>query len=462
MAHIDAGTLSLLALGEDVDFDAVHAWNCQRCGDQIRQLRRVVAVARHGDVGELDVSSFGPSHPSEALWERIDAQRDCEADPPERRIVWSNWGVAASMLLTLVVGAGAVDISDRPSPPDGHLAGVVAAQPAEAETVRLLGSVELMSVQHLARPIATGQVAQLGQRRILSLTMHHLPQLPGGSYFVTVEDRRTNAVFQLGSFPVSSARAEFPFPPGLPTLADAVVGISVAPAGVTATAARRTMATGAVMPSPAPRLIRAPGVSAPPVTALGVPFAPLAPPATKPASPSIGAAPPGGSLTKTSQTQLFVPLPSGPSSTNPLPPSGSSGNPDPGAVPGTIPGSGSGLLPGQSPGQLAGPAPGQVSVPLTGSTSTPAAGGATKPPTAPAEPAVVSGTGASPTPATPSAPEPTHAPPPVRPTPAPKPVPLTRPAPTQVAVGSRTASPATTSVPQPAPAPRPAPTSAAP
>lgn len=77
MTHIDAATLTLLAMGESVEFDVTHAWSCPRCGEELRALRRVVDLARQGEVSDEEILQIPPRIPPPSLWEQIDAQRHC-------------------------------------------------------------------------------------------------------------------------------------------------------------------------------------------------------------------------------------------------------------------------------------------------------------------------------------------------------------------------------------------------
>ncbi len=232
MTHIDAATLTLLAMGESVEFDVTHAWSCPRCGEELRALRRVVDLARQGEVSDEEILQIPPRIPPPSLWEQIDAQRHCTAEPPRKRIVWPNWSVAASLIVALLAGATIIDlVEDR-----GPTVSASERQPLE----HMVATVALKPLPGAGRASANGKVVVKGGAKVLTLKAQHLRRDPAGTYQVALRVNRTTAAVALGT--LAQDDEQFVLPSGVPVDRGVEIEVHFTPNDTTRATPRSIMA----------------------------------------------------------------------------------------------------------------------------------------------------------------------------------------------------------------------------
>lgn len=179
MRHIDEDTLALLALDEPsvADADALaHLQSCDRCREQLTELRAVVSTVRAGgplqsppprvwDGIEAEIAAETPAErtPQHGVTHRPRARSDAHRDRPPRgaprrtrrsRVAWAVFGVLVGVVGTLV-GQWVVTAE-----PTARVVAQAALQPlpgwSEAGTAR----VEEVDGRRILRVALPGEAAQ--------------------------------------------------------------------------------------------------------------------------------------------------------------------------------------------------------------------------------------------------------------------------------------------------------------
>jgi len=239
--HYDEETLAVLALGESgvtADNEA-HLTTCQRCRDEVDQLKAVVATARLVSVQDRPVT------PPDQVWQRILAevrQPALAADPLQsipvgptedsrepviepsviepsvvqltrrgRKLSPVVLAVAAG-LVGLLVGTGAtLALTRDQSPPTASLAQIV-LEPLDAPTAHGTAVLDLAA----------------GNQRTLTVHVQGLPAAPGAFYEVWLMNAAPQRLISLGVLDATHAGV-FQIPPGLDLSHYPVVDISLQP-----------------------------------------------------------------------------------------------------------------------------------------------------------------------------------------------------------------------------------------
>ncbi len=236
MPHYDEETLALLALGESgvtADHEA-HLATCDRCQDEVDQLKAVVATARRGSVQDQPVA------PPDEVWQRILAevrQPAMAAEPDQRSPVWptedsrdpmtESWAVplsrrgrrtspvvlaVAAGLVGLLVGTGATLALTRDQPPPTASVAQVVLQPLDAPAAHGTAVLDLGA----------------GNQRTLTVHVQGLPVVPGTFYEVWLMNAEPQRLLSLGVLDSSHAGV-FQIPAGLDLSRYPVVDISLQP-----------------------------------------------------------------------------------------------------------------------------------------------------------------------------------------------------------------------------------------
>lgn len=323
MAHVDATTLSLLALGEDIDADYGHVLDCPRCHSELTSLRRTVALAEQGDLTDEDILGLPAYEPPSHVWSRIQDEMLAPCgDPQRRRIVCPNWSVAASVALGLVLGGGIVHMAA--AGPDAPASGQYAQMSRVIATAALTPAGKKGAAQASAEVISDGRSARV------VVHAQGMPRRPGDRYRVELREP-DGARIELGDITAPEMTFDVPAGAELPKGLD--VEILSAPAGSPDSAAKPVL-SGAVTPAP-----QGPGLSAGPEAVSAATLESLTARSLPGAGPAVSAFS-AGSAAATQLSRSGVPAPG----TTPAGPVT-----EPTGVPTTTSDAGEALLPG-SPG----------------------------------------------------------------------------------------------------------------
>jgi hypothetical protein len=234
--HYDEETLALLALGESgvtADHEA-HLETCERCQDDVDQLKHLVATARLGSVKDQPVAPPGE------VWQRILAEvrqpasaaepsqsvpvggTEDSRDPvtessvvplnrPGRRMSAAVLAVAAGLVGVLVGTGATLALTRDQSPPTTSVAQIV-LQPLDAPAAHGTAVVDLAA----------------GNQRTLTVHVQGLPVVPGTFYEVWLMNAEPQRLLSLGVLDSTHAGV-FQIPSGLDLGRYPVVDISLQP-----------------------------------------------------------------------------------------------------------------------------------------------------------------------------------------------------------------------------------------